>query len=205
SESLNYKTGMALSLSNLGIVYEDQNQLEKALEHFTEALELFRETGNKSFVAARLIDIGEVQTKLGNFNRAFSNLTEGLEISKEIKDAERELYSYKALFEYYEITKNYNQSLETYKKYSNLKDSVFNIQKSEQITEIQTRYETEKKEQENELLRKESAIREETISRKEVQNRMLLIGILFILSFAGYFYVVYKQKQKTNHLLRKQN
>ena len=82
---------------------------------------------------------------------------------------------------------------------------MFNIQKSGQITEIQTRYETEKKEQENELLRKEKAIREETISRKEAQNRLLLIGILFILSFAGYFYVVNRQRQRTNLLLRKQN
>ena len=205
SSNLDYKTGMALSLSNMGIVYEDKKQLKKALENFTEALNLFRETGNKSYVAARLIDIGEVQTKLGDFNQALSNLTEGLEIAKEIEDAERELYSYKALFEYFETTKNYNQSLEFYKKYSSLKDSVFNIQKSEQITEIQTRYETEKKEQENELLRKEKAIREETISRKEVQNRMLLIGILFILSFAGYFYIVYRQKQRTNLLLSRQN
>lgn len=205
SKNLNYKTGMALSLSNIGIVYEDNEQLNQALDNFTMALELFRETGNKSYVAARLIDIGEVQTKLGDFSKAISNLSEGLEISKEIKDAERELYSYKALFEYYEITKNYNQSLEAYKKYSSLKDSVFNIQKSEQITEIQTRYETEKKEQENELLRKEKVLREETISRKDVQNRMLLIGILFILSFAGYFYIVYRQKQKTNLLLSRQN
>lgn len=205
SSNLDYKTGMALSLSNMGIVYEDKGQLEDALENFTKALELFRKTGNKSYVAARLIDIGEVQTKLGDFNQALSNLTEGLQIAKEIEDAERELYSYKALFEYYEITKNYNQSLDFYKRYSSLKDSVFNIQKSEQITEIQTRYETEKKEQENELLRKERAIREETISRKEVQNRMLLIGILFILSFAGYFYIVYRQKQRTNLLLSRQN
>ena len=205
SNSFNYKTGMALSLSNIGIVYEDQDLLTEALENFSKALDLFKETGNKSFVAARLIDIGEVQSKLGYFNQAYSNLQEGLKISKEINDAERELYSYKALFEYFETTKNYNKSLEFYKKYSNLKDSVFNIQKSEQILEIQTRYETDKKEQENELLRKEKAIREETISRKEVQNRMLLIGILFFLAFAGYFYIVFRQKQKTNLLLSRQN
>src|SRR5690606_41585288 len=34
---------------------------------------------------------------------------------------------------------------------------------------------------------------------------LLLIGILFMLSFAGYFYIVNRQKQKTNLLLRKQN
>lgn len=205
SNNFDYKTGMALSLSNKGIVYEDRKQLNLALENFTKALELFRETGNKSFMAARLIDIGEVQAKLGYFNEAYSNLQEGLKISKEINDAERELYSYKALFEYFETTKNYNKSLEYYKQYSNLKDSVFNIQKSQQITEIQTRYETDKKEQENELLRKERAIREETISQKEVQNRMLLIGILFFLAFAGYFFIVYRQKQRTNLLLSRQN
>lgn len=205
SEASNYLTGMALSLSNIGIVYKEQQKYEDAIESLTKALDLFRETGNKALVSARLIDIGEVETKMGYFNKAYSNLAEGLEIAKEINDAEGELNSYKALFEYYETTKNYNLSLEFYKKYSNLKDSVFNIQKSEQITEIQTRYEIDKKEQENELLRKERAIREETISRKEVQNRMLLIGILFFLAFAGYFYIVFRQKQKTNLLLSRQN
>ena len=205
SKELNYKSGMAFGLSNIGRIYQDQKKYEEAVEQYESALQLFKETGNKSLVAGRLNDLGEVYTMLGDFEEAYSKLTEGLEIAKETNDAERELISYKALFEYYEVTKNYNLSLEYYKKYSALKDSVYNIQKSEQIAEIQTRYETQKKEQENELLRKEKAIREETITRKEAQNRMLLIGILFILSFAGYFYIVYRQKQKTNYLLSRQN
>lgn len=205
SKTLDYKSGMALALSNTGRIHQDEKQYQEAIKNYKDAIHLFKEINNKSLESGRLIDLGEVYTSSGNYQEAFSKLTEGLQLAIEINDAGRELYSYKALFEYFEVTKDYNQSLAYYKKYAALKDSVFNIQKREQITEIQTRYETEKKEQENELLRKERVIREETITRKESQNRLLLIVILFILSFAGYFYIVYRQKQKTNHLLQRQN
>ncbi len=205
SIQIDFKSGHAFALSNIGRVYQDMQQYDEAIENFKAAIEIFKQINNKSAVSGRLNDLGEVYTLLGRYDEAREKLYEGLQIALEINDTERELISYKALFEYYEAVKEYNLSLDYYKRYAALKDSVFNIQKSGQITEIQTRYETEKKEQENELLRKEKAIREETISRKEAQNRLLLIGILFILSFAGYFYIVNRQKQKTNLLLRKQN
>lgn len=205
SVQIDFKSGHAFALSNIGRVNQDIEQYDEAIENFKAAIEIFKEINNKSAVSGRLNDLGEVYTLLGRFDEARAKLYEGLQIALEISDTERELISYKGLFEYYEAIKDYNLSLDYYKKYAALKDSVFNIQKSGQITEIQTRYETEKKEQENELLRKEKAIREETISRKEAQNRLLLIGIIFILSFAGYFYIVNRQKQKTNLLLRKQN
>lgn len=205
SIQINFKSGHAFALSNIGRVHQHLEQYEDAIENYKAAIEIFKEINNKSSVAGRLIDLGELYTSIGNYERAYTSISEGLQIAKEINDTERELFGYKGLFEYYEAVKDYNKSLDYYKKYAALKDSVFNIEKSGQITEIQTRYETEKKEQENELLRKEKAIREETISRKEAQNRLLLIGILFILSFAGYFYVVNRQKQRTNLLLRKQN
>ena len=205
SIEIDFKSGHAFALSNIGRVNQDLEKYEEAIENFKAAIEIFKEINNKSALSGRLNDLGEVYTLLGRYDEAHEKLYEGLQIALETNDTERELVSYKGLFEYYEAVKDYNLSLDYYKKYAALKDSVFNIQKSGQITEIQTRYETEKKEQENALLRQERAIREETISRKEAQNRLLLIGITFILSFAGYFYIVNRQKQRTNLLLRKQN
>ncbi len=160
---------------------------------------------NKEAVCGRYIQIGSVLTKMAQYEKAYPNLMEGLNKSKEIVSKGRELESYKYLYEYFLSIKNYKTSLEYYKLFAEVKDSVFNIEKSQQLAEIHAKYEIDKKDQENELLRKDQAVKNALIGKKSFENNVLISGVLVFLIFTGYFYFHNVQKKKVNSLLSQRN
>ena len=60
AEKLGYKKGIANALNNLGYVYDDQGQIEKALEYYTNSLKIQEEIGNKEGIAAALTNVASI-------------------------------------------------------------------------------------------------------------------------------------------------
>ncbi len=204
-EELGSKMSMASSLSNIGALYNDQGKFEESLESTQLALEIFQEIGNNATAAINFLEIGSILTKLNRFSEAYENITQGNKLALLVGNKDVELKGYDALYRYYEAIKDYKLSFENFKKYAALKDSLFNIEKSEQIGEIQTKYETDKKESENELLRQEQIAKNAVIDSKSFQNNLLIACVLFFVLFSGYYYINSRQKQKINKLLNAQN
>ena len=113
-----------------------------------------------------------------------------------MKISARELLkkSYKSLSKLYAATGEYDKFLNSFENYADLKDSIFIEENAKQIAEMQTKYETEKKEKENILLKKDIEI-------QETRNQRLIIGLslsgfIIILLFIIIFQVKRVQVQK---------
>jgi two-component system NarL family sensor kinase len=65
--------------------------------------------------------------------------------------------------------------------YAQVKDSILNEESSKQIAEMQTRFETEKKESENKLLLNENKINALEITRQKAHRNNLIIGFALIM------------------------
>lgn len=101
--------------------------------------------------------------------------------------------------------KNYKEALDYHLKHTSLKDSIFNEKKHKQIAELETKYETEKKDREIESLASTNAIQQLEIKQK---NTYLFgtIGLLFLLGLAGFLLFrqnKIRQEQKTSKLEQK--
>jgi len=204
-DQLNYKAGKGISLGNMGSIYAKQKKYRNALNSHQQSLSIYQEIGKKSDIAEQYSLIGSILTELNRNEEALQNLQTGLKIAREIGDKETEILALEYLFKFYETTGNANLSFQYFKKYTTLKDSMYNIEKSQQIAEIQTKYETQKKEQENELLRNDQVVKNETISRQRFENTVLIIGTVLLLIFAIYIYRNNQQRKRTNQLLSQQN
>jgi len=204
-DKLNQRKGMGLALNNIGSIYSYQNDYIAALKSHNRALEIFQESGQKAQISEAFLDIGLILTRIGRYNEARTNLDKALNIAIRIGNKQQELFTLEGLYLFYEATNDHQNSLFYHKSYSTLKDSLFNISKTQQIAEIQTKYEIDKKEQENELL-------SEIIDKQKFQNTALVAGSIFLLIFTGfllvfavYFYRNTQQKKRTNQLLAVQN
>lgn len=193
---LDDKTGIALSLNNIGSILNHQGNYQASLANYQKALEIFRELDEAQYVAEGLIDIGLLHIQLNDLVLCEPMLREGLELARRIGNRKIELDGLYALSLYYEAKQDFMAALSIFKRYEEIKDSVFNLQKTEQLRDIQTRYETEKKDQENALLNS-------VIQRQNIEKAALLLGAVLLLIFAVYFYRTTQLRKRTNELLAK--
>jgi tetratricopeptide (TPR) repeat protein len=78
------KEAQATALGNLGIIFRQRGELEKALEHYQKALQIHKETGHRLGEASDLGDLGIVFGQKDDLDEAREHFQKALEISKEI-------------------------------------------------------------------------------------------------------------------------
>jgi diguanylate cyclase (GGDEF)-like protein len=85
-EKIGDKSSIALSLNNIGIVYERLRDYEQALSYFNRALVLRRESGSKARIASTLNNIGDTYLEMGNPAKALVAQREALKLRVEVND-----------------------------------------------------------------------------------------------------------------------
>lgn len=202
-EDIGDKYGIASSLINIGNTYWGYTNYEKSLEYYLKSLEIYREIGNKIGIISSLINIGDVYIKLQNYDKASIYIEQSLKLAEDIEAKELITHSYIAFSDLYSAKNNYKKSLKYYKLYSELKDSIFTEDMSKKIAEMQTKYETEKKEKEIELLQKNNLIYKLEIEKHKLERWLLYLVLIIILVLLFIIYYFYNIKKKANQILEK--
>lgn len=212
SEQLGNKYLIATWLGNIGNVYEEQLEHQKALEFYYKSLEINEELGNKNNIATQLSNIGAIYTKTRNFYKAESYLKNSLSISKEIKTLVGIRDSEKLLSELYHIWGNYKGAFNHYQNYIAIRDSIDNEENFKKLILTETKYEYEKKsaidsishntqlELKNAELTKQYA----EIKVKKNQQYALFGGLFLVIVFAGIMYNRFKVTQKQKFIIEDQ-
>jgi tetratricopeptide (TPR) repeat protein len=78
--------GQSTALNILGGLLSRAGQSKRALEYFNRALTIFRDLGNKRFIAASLLSSGSTHLELDQYTQGVVPLQEALEIYRELKD-----------------------------------------------------------------------------------------------------------------------
>jgi len=204
-EELNDQLGIASSLDNIGVLYSLKGEYNLASEAHKSAIVIMNELDRNENQASMYSNLAHALTMMEKYPEAYEMLMKGLEISSEQGALEDKLKNYKRLYELFEKQKEFNTSLKYFKQYSELKDSLFNKDKIQQIAQIEESYEIDKREKENELLRQQQATQFEVIKRQNFQVKVLISGLVIFLLFAIYYYRINQQKKRTNELLSEQN
>jgi tetratricopeptide (TPR) repeat protein len=100
---------------------------------------------------------------------------------------------------------NYKQALEHYKAFKVMEDSMAQKKMTNLIAEHEVAFNTEKKEQENSLLKAQNKAKEAEIQAKTNQNLVLFIGIIALVIIVGLIFQAQRRQKKTNGLLRQKN
>ena len=76
--------GKASGLGNIGLIYRDKGELDKALKYLEDALKINREIGYKQGEANQLANIGLIYPAKGELDEAMKYLEDALKIHREI-------------------------------------------------------------------------------------------------------------------------
>jgi signal transduction histidine kinase/tetratricopeptide (TPR) repeat protein len=179
-ENENFKEGIVNAWSNIGNLYRRMGDLDQALVYVQKAVVYYRETKNKNRLPATLRMLGLIYNKQMKYDQALACMLESKEIGEQQKLTDGIQFLYEDVAQTYENLSDFRNSLKYYKKYMTLRDSVYNSEKSNQIFELETKYQAEKKQAEIEKL---------TLIKQ--QSRLLisiLVVTLLLVSLLGYTY-----------------
>uniref|UniRef100_UPI0026025A45 CHAT domain-containing protein n=1 Tax=uncultured Nostoc sp. TaxID=340711 RepID=UPI0026025A45 len=79
------RSGEATTLNNIGLVYDDLGEKQKALDFYNQALPLWRAVGDRSGEAVTLGNIGVLFQSTNRPTEAITNLEQSLQISLEMR------------------------------------------------------------------------------------------------------------------------
>lgn len=202
-QKLNIGFGLALTLDNLGKTYFELKQYPKALDYFEKA-KVEIEAHKVDFVRGKnLNNIGKTYSALGNLAKglAFLKQAEAIAFQNQDNEALRDIH-----FEMqrgFARTNQFKAAYEHLEKYTILKDSVFSSDKNKTIQELNTKYETEKKDSEIKSLAQQKQISELESGRKTAIIYTIL-AFLLIGSVLAYALFLRFKTQKQNELLTTQ-
>lgn len=183
---------LSYDLNNLSYAYLAKKDFASAIELMEQSLALRKEAGNKRAIAISTNNLGEIHLEAGNLRLARTYFKQALEKSREISFADLEAHVLKMLSETEEKEGNQNMALAYFKKYHQLNDSLLNLAKTKQVEEIETRYETQKKDQEIEILNKDNALKASTIR----QNYSLIASLCLLILLLGSLFYLWRQRSQ---------
>lgn len=204
-EELDIKEAVATCLNNIADSYLKLDQRDKALFYINKAYNIYHEEGNIYGMALALNNIGDYYETLGNYAKAIEYYTKALEQAKRIGANDRILASYKGIYMSNKKIGNYKEALAINELYQQMNDSIYNVESSRQIAEMQTRFDTEKKAKEIDILTKDKRIKEDELTQQRFIIWSVAIGGCLVLLLALVAIRGYVQKRKVSNQLAIKN
>lgn len=204
-EELKDQLGIAEGYNNIAVIYEDMKNYPMALEYNRKSHQLAVEMGDKRGVATSLYNLALIYKSEKDFLTAIDYLNGSISAAKEVGAYDLLKEDYSSMSEIHYLMADYKNALEFYKMFSGIKDTLFNQDRNKQILEMSTKYQTERKEKENQLLKKENDIQSLSLNRQKIIIASIAIGLFLLVGLTFFIFRGYKQKKLANILLEEKN
>ncbi|WP_436514747.1 ATP-binding protein [Ekhidna sp. To15] len=177
--------GLSYNYDNLGMVYTQLGVYDSAEYYFGLAAKFKRIINDEVGYAIVKNNIGEMLLEINELDKAESYFREALVVAQKVSFADFEKHVLQMISTVKEKRGEYADALAFYKQHIEVKDSLFNERKSQQVAELETKYQTEKKETEIQIQQAE-------INQKNI----LLFSAAGIISLLLFLFVQHRQRSK---------
>ncbi|HYG52949.1 MAG TPA: tetratricopeptide repeat protein, partial [Flavobacteriales bacterium] len=210
-ESIGDKWGLADTYGNIAVVESESGNYPVTEKYFIKALDMKKSLGDNIGIAQAWRNIGAFYSKTKKFTKAFDALNTAVDLFSEAGALDELEETYLVMADVYHDSGNDRKAFEFQKKYSELRDTILSEARTRSITEMATKYETEKKEKEIkiqqqniELKNKKIQLQNATIARDSYIKYSLFGIALFVVLLAGILFYAYYNKRKSNKIISAQ-
>jgi tetratricopeptide (TPR) repeat protein len=204
-QTLQSEAGIAYDYFAIAEVYEKMGNDKDALAYIGKSIEMFLALDDQGSVMGCRIVQAKLYKRLGMHEKSLDILHSTLAslAQMELKPLMRQVYE--QLYLIYDDMGEPVKAYDYFKKYIAVRDSIASTEVSDSIERMRSAYDAEKKAQEIERLKVESALQQERIDN---QNQLAIFGAfgtLLLLILLAVIYGRYQLKQKANEQLSAQN
>jgi two-component system NarL family sensor kinase len=174
-----------VSLANahfiLGTIYSNAGKDDLAIEQYEKALPYRAKVGDPVFMASDLYTLSALYEKTGNYSQGLKTGLQALDVARKHNLLLKFQNTYEVLAKNYEGLKDFKNASKYYELWAAAKDSVYQNANAQAIADMETKYETEKKEQQIALQNATIATQEANIQRNYILNAALGVVILLVI------------------------
>ena len=202
----NNQAGAAIAYANIGSVYFQQGNYTAAIGSFTNELKCGKENEDLGRMSLSYHSLGMVYAKIHANADALSCFQKSLDLARTTGEKLLLRRTYEAFSDFESSIGDFRKSLEYYKLFIAIRDTMLGEENTKKTVQLQMQYEFDKK-QAADSIRNSENIKQEEIKhdRKIQQQRMLTygggIGFFLMLVVAGVSFRAYRQKQKDNEII----
>ncbi|MDW3651780.1 MAG: tetratricopeptide repeat protein [Bacteroidia bacterium] len=204
AEEVGSKEMLAEALIAISGEYFDRKQYEKARPLFKEAIAASEEIGKTTILIPALENYGLLLYKTNEFAAAESYFLRAKELAQKGNYLHYQTSVEQELAVLYKNWNKPNQAIIHFFAHQDLKDSMLNLETNSKIAELQTLYESEKKDREIERQESEIQILQQEAEIDALNQKMLIGGILLSLLLMAAIYFAYRQKIQREQLIHEQ-
>jgi tetratricopeptide (TPR) repeat protein len=148
------RPGLAMINENMGNYYLEDGKKTDAMNNYIQAKILYEELAMPADLARVLSKQGAIHIQNTEYSEAIEKYTAALQIAEHLDLKKLLAECHRSLAEIYDRQNNIEKGYFHYKAYITASNAIFTLETNKQIAEIETRLETEKKEQQIQLLQK---------------------------------------------------
>ncbi|WP_162499781.1 tetratricopeptide repeat-containing sensor histidine kinase [Mucilaginibacter terrigena] len=184
---------ISMALSNVAIVYKFQKNYGSSLEYNLKALALSEKTGDKWMMAATYNNIGNLYGEMGEYKNALAYCNKSIAIAKKINAIEIVEAAYESMADAAAKAGDYKDAFNYHKLYATTKDKFINVESTKQLSELNVKFETE---------RRQKLIQQQQFEISRRNTTIIVIAALFagVIIIGLQSYRSYRLKQR--HVLQ---
>jgi len=176
--TLNEPKGLVICDNNLGDTHARMKQYDRAEQFIQRALATGTQFNYTASIVSSLIGLGEIRLATGRARESFPFFDRARTLVEQLGKPDGRLQVYKGLATAHAQTGDFAKAYAFQSKWVVLKDSIFNGESAKKIARVQADYQSEKKQAEIELLKKEQEV-------SRLWHNALGVGLLAALIIAG--------------------
>lgn len=192
---------VAMIHENMGETLFESKKYSEALNHYSGAYKVFETINNKADLAYEALCVGKTLVKLNQFKEAELYLLRSYSINDSLKMINYQSEAAGELASLYKLTGNWQKAYSYLEKTMALKDSVGAAEQITKTNELKEKFETEKKEHENTLLKAQNQLADANNRRSKLLQYILLLLLAASVIIGWLLFNRFRIKRKLEQLV----
>ena len=191
------------SLNDIGKTYTKQGNYNLAKQYHEKALSFARKLNLQLDIVQSYLGLGDTYYKMGEYRLALKAYQSAqafaydISLKKELKDA------YFGLATTYAAMKDYYKAYNFQTLYTNIKDTLINLEIAQKVTNLQTNFDIQKKQGQIDILTRDQALQNMELKRQKLARNTLAAVLVFAFGIAFVLYKLYRKVGRRTLQLRR--
>ncbi|MCW3072110.1 MAG: hypothetical protein JWO44_2000 [Bacteroidetes bacterium] len=206
SRRIGIRNREALVLNNIARAYLALHREQEAFSYIDSSLSIRLELNDPEGIADSYLTMGNVFYQSGDYSKSIDAAIKSLSVAKKAGIISSVMDAYQLLSNDYLGLKDYKNAFQHYHQYIAVRDSVYNIETSKELTKKQLNFEFSQQQQMQQLMQeKKDAIAEKRIQEQKYIRNGLFIGLALVALILFLVFRAFTQKKNSNTLLNRIN